>query len=329
MNIFAKRNGMGLVRSEPHLYSAVTRFRLFLSRHIFGFPMKRKYLRNGDLFAMSEFEEKYCALLRRDGYVSIPNFFDISLIDSIFEKADAAFHRLELNEAHSYAIRKGDLSTLKGLTYEELARVEKMISLNSPLLVAPESTEIFFNPSIIRVVMNFLGYVAPNYSAEIVRDFPHNTQRESSNFHKDNDERDSVQVFVYLVDIDETRGPLVYVPGSNRNDTRSCRPRLARDLGLKGFDGRIPDSEVERVYPRSEWIQVPVRRGSIVIIHGNGLHKGPNWCLDGSVPNRERTAIRININGLKIGHRRHSGNALNPSTYDSLTPLQQLVIGRT
>jgi len=318
---------MSLIRGEPHLYSIVTRLRLLLSRHIAGFPNRLRFTRNAGLFAMNEFEAKHCALLKRDGYVVIPDVFDLALIDSIFARADAAFHRLELNENHSYAINQGDITTLRNRSYEEIAEIEKMISLKDPLVVAPESAQIFLNESILKIVMNFLGFIAPNFSAEIVRDFPHDSPRESSNFHKDNDERDSVQVFVYLVDIDETRGPLVYVPGSDRNDVKSCRPRLSRDLGIEGFGGRIPDSEVERIYPRSEWASVRTKRGSIAIIHGNGLHKGPNWCLDGSVENRERTAIRININGLKVGHRRYTGNWLDRATHESLTPLQSLVLG--
>jgi ectoine hydroxylase-related dioxygenase (phytanoyl-CoA dioxygenase family) len=322
-----KRNFMSLIRAEPHLYSAITRARLFLSRKVFGLPYRIQLLRNAKLFELSESEAMYRDQLERDGYVVIPDFFDTELVDEIYRKADAAFHRLELNEKHSYAVRQGELSTLAGLEYEELARLEKMLSLKDPLIVAPESAELFFHESILKIVMSFLGYVAPNFSTEIVRDFPHDQPRESSNFHKDNDERDSVQVFVYLVDIDDTRGPLVYVPGSDKNDTRSCRPRLARDLQLEGFDGRIPDSEVERVYPRSEWKSVFARRGSVAIIHGNGLHRGPGWCVDGSVENRERTAIRININGLKIFRRRYAGNWLDRTTERSLTPLQRLVLG--
>ena len=83
-------------------------------------------------------------------------------------------------------------------------------------------------------------------ASTVVRDFPHNRPLHSSNFHKDNDESDSLQIFIYLVDIDDTRGPLVYVPGSNHYDVRSCRPRLSRDLGIAANDGRLSDEEVER-----------------------------------------------------------------------------------
>ena len=128
-----------------------------------------------------------------------------------------------------------------------------MIALADPLLHIPELLDVAFHESILKIAANFLGCVPPLYRVTVVRDFPHNRPLHSSNFHKDNDESDSLQIFIYLVDIDDARGPLVYVPGSNHYDVRSCRPRLSRDLGIDANDGRLSDEEVERVYPRSAW----------------------------------------------------------------------------
>ena len=105
----------------------------------------------------------------------------------------------------------------------------------------------------MKIAGNFLGFVPPLYRVTVVRDFPHNRPLHSSNFHKDNDESDSLQIFIYLVDIDDACGPLIYIPRSNHYDVRSCRPRLSRDLGLDANDGRLSDEEVERVYPRNSW----------------------------------------------------------------------------
>lgn len=42
------------------------------------------------------------------------------------------------------------------------------------------------------------------------------------------------------------------------------------------------------------------KRGSLAIIHGNGLHKGPVWPNYGDPRNRARTAIRLDFHGYKL-----------------------------
>jgi hypothetical protein len=314
-----------LVRSQPYVYSASSKARLFYSRHLAARRERALYRREHEAFAASEMERRHSQELRDRGFTVLHDFFDTAVIDAIFAKADPLFRNLEIEPGDSYSIQKGERRTLEGLTYESLERTEKMISLRDPLLNVPEAVDLALHPTILRIVTNFLGYVVPWYKALMVRDFPSDRPRESSNFHKDNDEADSVQAFVYLVDIDETVGSLIYVPGTNHYDVRSCRPRLSRDLGLAGFDGRISDEEVLKYYPRQSWSFVRVRRGSIAIIHGNGLHKGPVWARYGDPRNRARTAVRLDFNGHKWGKQnRWKRNRIRSSEYARLTPLQRL-----
>ena len=244
------------LRREPHLYSAICKARLIYSRRVVGAKMRELFRRHESLLKMDDFEQEQVRSLREDGYALIPEFFSLPLMDRIFRKADAMFHNLEIDARRAYSIQTGERSTLDGVCYEELAATEKTIALRDPLLRIPETLDVAFHESILKIAANFLGYVPPLYRATIVRDFPHDRPLHSSNFHKDNDESDSLQIFIYLVDIDDTRGPLVYVPGSNHYDVRSCRPRLSRDLGLAANDGRLSDEEVERIYPRREWARI-------------------------------------------------------------------------
>ena len=198
-------------------------------------------------------------------------------------------------------------------------------ALRDPLVNIPEVLAVAFHESILKIAANFLGYIPPLYRVTVVRDFPHNRPLHSSNFHKDNDESDSLQIFIYLVDIDDTRGPLVYVPGSNHYDVRSCRPRLSRDLGIAGHDGRLSDEEVERIYPRNSWATLRTNRGSIAAIHGNGIHKGPAWGVPGSLLNLPRTAIKLDLHGHKTGVVRNlKENRIRRSDFERMTQLQKL-----
>ena len=313
------------IRTQPHLYSAICKARLFYSRRIAGAEARGRLRQNIRLFGMNESEARQVESLRRHGYALAPRFISQDRIDRIYTRADALFRGLQIDLKRAYSVQTGRLESLEGLSYEELAASEKMIALRDPLVQIPELLDIAFHESILRIAGNFLGYVPPLYRVTVVRDFPHGRALHSSNFHKDNDESDSLQIFIYLIDIDDARGPLVYVPGSNHHDVRSCRPRLSRDLGIPGNDGRLSDEEVERVYPRNTWATLRTPRGSLAAIHGNGIHKGPAWTRPGDPANQPRTAIKLDLHGYKQGVARDQReNRIRRIDFGRMTELQRL-----
>jgi ectoine hydroxylase-related dioxygenase (phytanoyl-CoA dioxygenase family) len=274
---------------------------------------------------MHALEAECCDEIRNQGFTVIPEFFAPALMDTILERADRLFRSLQLDFYEAYSVQNHRRVSLEGLTYQALAVSEKMIALRDPLLHIPECVDIAYHESILKIVTNFLGYITPWYKVMVIRDFPGERPREASNFHRDNDETDSIQAFIYLVDIDETRGPLIYVPGTNRYDVQSCRPRLSRDLGLDADDGRISDSEIAKYYPQETWKAVRVKRGSVAIIHGNGFHKGPAWTKYGDPKNQARTAIRLDFHGHRLGSsRRQKGSKIRQEDYARLSKLQKL-----
>jgi hypothetical protein len=274
---------------------------------------------------MTPFEQQHCDELGKQGFTVLSEFFNIDLIDAIYEKVDVLFKTLEIDLYDAYSVQNKTRPSLKGLSYEELQKSEKMISLKDPLLKVRECLSIAFNENILKIITNFLRYVPPIFKPMIVRDFPSNRPLESSNFHRDNDEADSVQFFVYLVDIDDTRGPLVYVPGTNRYDVRTCRPRLSRDLGLDDVDGRISDQEMDKYYPKETWARLRVRRGSVAIVHANGFHKGPSWLNYADPRNQPRTALRFDLAGPKLSQvNRVHEHKLHIADYTLLNSLQRL-----
>ena len=319
-----------VMRSEPHVYSAICKARLAYSRYVAGRRERSLFKENQDLFATTPEEARSVEDLRKQGYAILPDLVPTALVDAIFEKADRLLRSGHVDPKDAYTVQNRKRLSLEGLTYDELAATEKMIAVRDPLLSVPEALPLALHEGILKIVTNFLGYIAPWFKPLIVRDFPSDRPRESSNFRRDNDEADSVQAFVYLVDIDDTRGPLVYVPGTDRYDVRSCRPRLARDLGVSGYDGRISDEEIEKHYPRDSWSVLRVRRGSVAIIHGNGFHKGPSWPRHGGATNKPRTAVRIDFHGYKLWKRnaRWRGVRIRAEDYARLTPLQRPLLGR-
>jgi Phytanoyl-CoA dioxygenase (PhyH) len=313
------------LRQRPALYSTICRSRLFYSRRIAGVEARREFRSNVSLFRMNGFEALQVASLRHRGYALAPRFVAQELVSRIYAQADTMFRNLHVDARRAYSVQDGDRESLAGLSYEQLASTEKMIALRDPLLHIPELLGVAFHESILKVAANFLDCIPPLYRVMVVRDFPHSRALHSSNFHKDNDESDSLQIFIYLVDIDDHCGPLVYVPSSNHYDIRSCRPRLSRDLGIDANDGRLSDEEVERIYPRDSWVALHTARGGVAAIHGNGIHKGPAWARPGDPANRPRTAIRLDLHGHKSGVvRDRQENRIRQSDFASMSPLQRL-----
>jgi hypothetical protein len=313
------------IRTQPHLYSAICKARLLYSRRVAGAETRAAFREKRALFEMTAFESEHVQSMREQGYTLAPDFISRELNDRVFAKADEAFRSLQVDLRRAYTVQSGERPSLAGLSYEELAASEKMIALRDPLVLIPELAQLAFDERILKIAANFLGCVPPLYRVMVVRDFPHNRPLHSSNFHKDNDESDSMQIFIYLVDIDDTCGPLVYVPRSNHYDVRSCRPRLSRDLGIPANDGRLSDEEVERVYPRNGWAVLRTGRGSLAAIHGNGIHKGPAWTRPGDPGNRARTAIRLDLHGYKAGVKRDlRENRIPRAVWHEMSELQRL-----
>jgi hypothetical protein len=314
-----------LIRSQPHLYSAVCKARIFYSRYCAAAPERKLYKGKKNLFSMTAFEKEHSDNLKRNGFTVLESFFKGDLVETISTKADLLFRSLQLDFYDAYSVQTKSRVSLEGLSYAELEASEKMISMRDPLLNVSEVVDIAFHESILRIITNFLGYIPPRFKPMIVRDFPLDRPRQSSNFHRDNDESDTVQFFVYLDDIDDRRGPLVYIPRTDRYDVKSCRPRLSLDLGIADNDGRISDQEIAKYYPPDTWIRLRVKRGTVVIMHGNGFHKGPSWLHPGDPQNKPRTALRFDLAGRKL-HGRYTGQQkkIRTQDYKHLTELQKL-----
>ena len=84
-------------------------------------------------------------------------------------------------------------------------------------------------------------------------------------YHFDLDRLKFLKFFIYLTDVTVDNGPHVYVTKSHRRDKRP--KELWRD-------GRIPDADVEAVYPKDDIIKVCAPRGSVFVGDTTAFHKG-------------------------------------------------------
>ncbi|HVB57639.1 MAG TPA: phytanoyl-CoA dioxygenase family protein [Candidatus Acidoferrales bacterium] len=314
-------------RRGPRLYSAIFKARLLASHRDAAANPRDAFRRNQCLFEMDDLEKQQVESLRNHGYALAPGFFSKELVDRIYAKADAMFHNLQIDGFDSpVPIRSGGRA---GLSYADLAAKGKTLELRDPLVHIPEVLDIVFHESLLKITGHFLSCVPTMYRAAIVRDFPHNDLIHATHFERDNDESDSLRIFIDLVDIDDTRGPLVYIPRSSHSVIHSRRPRLWRNLALSASDGRLSEQEVERMYPRRTWVTLLTERGSIAAIHRNGIHKSASWrhppCA--GAPNKTRTAIRLDVRGYKADLTGEpSENRMRKYNFDRMSELQRLFV---
>jgi hypothetical protein len=93
---------------------------------------------------------------------------------------------------------------------------------------------------------------------------------ESQLWHRDREDYCILKVFVYLSDIDDGAGPLVYACGSHRKGTRRDEPEHFMEGGVK----RSRDDQMDRVVPAGEWRKCVGPKGTIVFADTAGYHKG-------------------------------------------------------
>jgi hypothetical protein len=283
------------------------------------YPARRKISRrNTDLFALDAFETTQLESLRTRGYAFAPGVFSKELVDNIHKKADAMFGNTgnASTSAKEMARRGGSLPN-------RLTSPERMRELEDPLVHISEVLDIAFHESILKLAVHFFQQIPPVYRVDIVRYFPCNGAEDLSGFCQENDS-DSLQILVDLAAVDDTGGPLVYVPGSHLYGF--WRPRLLNALGLPVEPRQLRDEEVECLYPRNTWATLSGESGSVTTIHRRGLNKGPAWAHPGDINNKPRTSIRIDITGQKPGTRYPPwpGNRMRRWNFDRMSAFQQV-----
>jgi hypothetical protein len=258
----------------------------------------RMQRRNPQALETNEFEARQLESLLGCGYAFAPGFFSKALADHIHKKADAILCHMPISRAN-------------------ISEVE------DPLVQISEVLDVAFHESILKVVAHFFRHVPPVYRVAVVRYFPCNGMPHLNGFRQETNESDSLEMLIDLVAVDSTRGPIVYVPGSNLYGASG--PRLLNAFGLPRDPRRLEDREVECVYPRETWVTLGGERGSVTAIHRRGLNKGPAWTFSEGANNKPRTAIRIESTGYKRGLRYEwRGNAMRKWNFERMTKFQQL-----
>jgi hypothetical protein len=133
--------------------------------------------------------------------------------------------------------------------------------VNSPLL------KLALDPKILEIASNYLGMWPRLTDAVAWLNFPTaEPAKEAQLWHRDPEDELCLKVFIYLVDVDEEKGPFSYLRGSQPLGTEAYR--------LPDRDIRVPDERMRTIFPEEDWFACTGPAGTIIMADTIGYHRG-------------------------------------------------------
>lgn len=130
------------------------------------------------------------------------------------------------------------------------------------VLAAPHLLALANHPEILALAESFLGCKPTiGYFAAWWSFAAHDGAQAAEMFHRDVDDLKFLKLFIYLTDVDDKRGPHVYVRGSSK---------VAKLDAIRRFD----DAEVEEVFGKEAMLVLTGNAGEGFLENTYGLHKG-------------------------------------------------------
>jgi hypothetical protein len=139
------------------------------------------------------------------------------------------------------------------------------LSLQDPLL------RFALDPALLSVVDTYLGVRGRLIYTDLWHTLPapQGSRIGSQRWHRDYDDSRLMKVYVYFDRVDASRGAMQYVAGSQEGgrwrDPWPWRHAVSR---------YVPEGELEKVIPESEWVMAAGEAGTLVLCDTSGLHRG-------------------------------------------------------
>jgi hypothetical protein len=295
--------------------SALRLMRSVRSRNVYDASC-HAFRRNPSLLYINEAESEFLSSLLGQGYAIAPGFFSKELIDHIYGRVDTLFQKSFGERADVPAAALS--SPPQSIRQERHLRFgrDRTLELAEPLVVIPEILDIVFHESILKIAAHYFRHIPRVYTVSVVRYVPNHQAKCLSKPNAKPDYRRCLSIVIDLVDVDETRGPLVYIPTP---ENLHLRPNLAQPLS-KG----VVRCNVSAESPRQTWVILRGERGSIMALPHSGGH-GAIWTYPADVNNKPRTSLMIDIRACH-----HEDPAAEPQNsmlkwnFERLTDLQKM-----
>lgn len=149
-------------------------------------------------------------------------------------------------------------------------RVAKLQLYTRDLVNQPDIQDLAGDPALVGIVQAYLGCAPLLDTINMWWSTPHSERPSdeiAQTFHFDLDRLRWLKVFIYLTDVDQHRGPHVFVRGSHRRDGRDAQ------LVSRGYV-RIADEEIVARHGAERLVEICGFAGTVLIEDTSGFHKG-------------------------------------------------------
>jgi hypothetical protein len=145
----------------------------------------------------------------------------------------------------------------------ELVQGASIHEADSPLL------KVALDTKLLEIVASYLGLWPSLYSIGAWLNYPICEPPMSSQlWHRDPEDLKIIKVFIYLVDVDEERGPFCYIPGTQSFGKRANLVPIHED------SMRITDEEMATAIGPENWIKCTGPVGTMILADTVGFHRG-------------------------------------------------------
>ena len=272
----------------------------------------RAFHRNPALSSINEVESAFMSSLLGQGYAIAPGFFSKDLIDRIHPRVNGLFQKNfgERPDATAVPVSAYPRST----SHDRHLRFgrDRTLELAEPLVVIPDILDIVFHESLLKIASQYFRHIPRTYTVSVVRYIPNNRPKCLTASNAKSDHRRSLLILIDLADVDETRGPLVFIPAPDNLQVRT-------NLSQPSLPCR---SSVQS--PRQKWVVLRAERGSIIAVPQSGGHSAI-WTYPADIHNRPRTSIMIDIRAFqREDTATKAQNRMLKWNFDRLTDLQKM-----
>jgi hypothetical protein len=206
--------------------------------------------------------------LRRDG-IALTTVQELISEASLFEQLEATVRTLERTTLSADLLRAREGVDTPGFkTY--------LIELLGPRpILDPNDIFVRFavQPSVLNLANRYFGMYTRLRAFTIWHSFPSKEEaRNSQLWHCDPEDRYILKMFVYLTDVNEESGPLIYAPGTHAQGSIKSVPESFKEPETTAR--RSNDAQMSAVVPKDKWITAVGPKGTVVFADTRGYHKG-------------------------------------------------------
>ena len=204
--------------------------------------------------------EVIAATLKRDGVFIFPDPLPSALVEALirYGHTGPCFAKNDEGKAREAG------------RYPGMPMAQQYDFLERDLIEVPEVQTLVADPVLFAVSQAYLGAkpIMDAISMWWSTTFSKVASSEAAQlYHFDLDRIQWLKWFIYLSDVDTDTGPHCFIRGSHRSG------RKPGELLQRGYQ-RIPDSDLERFFPKEDFLEITGKKGTVFVEDTSGFHKG-------------------------------------------------------